>query len=193
MPVLGFIPAAMSWPVAAAQAIEADGAGKAPRGMSEEAFLLFYAQTARPLRGYLSRMLGDVSLVEDVLQEAYFRLLRAELPPGMTEAHRKNYLFRTATNLVRDEGRRRKPVALEECEMPGRAAENVAERRDVERFLAELKPRERELLWLAYVEQFSHRDIADIVGAKPQSIRPMLSRARERMAEILRKGGFAPC
>ena len=34
----------------------------------------------------------------------------------MTEVHRKNYLFRTATNVVRDEGRRRKPVALEERE-----------------------------------------------------------------------------
>ena len=87
--------------------------------MSEEAFLVFYAQTVRPLRGYLSRMLGDVSLVEDVLQESYFRLLRANLPPNMTDAHRKNYLFRTATNLVRDEGRRRKPVALEECQGRG--------------------------------------------------------------------------
>jgi RNA polymerase sigma-70 factor (ECF subfamily) len=193
MPVMGVIPVAMNWSAVAAHAIEADSVEKAPRGMNEQAFLLFYAQTARPLRGYLSRMTGDVSLVEDILQESYFRLLRADLPAGMTEAHRKNYLFRTATNLVRDEGRRRKPVALEDCEAAGCAAENVAEQRDVERFLAALKPRERELLWLAYVEQFSHRDIAGIVGAKPQSIRPMLSRARGRLAEILRKGGFAPC
>ena len=183
----------MSWPAVAAHAIETDSVGKAPRAMSEEAFLVFYAQTVRPLRGYLSLILGDISLVEDVLQESYFRLLRANLPLNMTEAHRKNYLFRTATNLVRDEGRRRKPVALENCEVAGRASENVAERRDVERFLAALKPRERELLWLAYVERFSHNDIAGIVGAKPQSIRPMLSRARERLAEILRKGGFTPC
>lgn len=185
----------MNWPTIAAHAIEADSAEREPRGMSEEAFLLFYSQTVRPLRGYLSRLLGDVALVEDVLQESYFRLLRAGLPAEMAEAHRRNYLFRTATNLVRDEGRRRKPAALEECEMavPGRAPENIAQRRDVERFLGALKPRERQLLWLAYVEQFSHRDIAGIVGAKPQSIRPMLSRARERLAEILRKGGFEPC
>jgi RNA polymerase sigma-70 factor (ECF subfamily) len=183
----------MSWSAITADAIEADSVEKEPRGMSEEAFLLFYAQTARPLRGYLSRLLTDASFVEDVLQEAYFRMLRADLPAGMTEAHRKNYLFRTATNLVRDEGRRRKPLALDQCEIARCPGENVAERRDVERFLAALKPRERELLWLAYVEQFSHRDIAGIVGAKPQSIRPMLSRARGRLAEILRKGGFAPC
>jgi RNA polymerase sigma-70 factor (ECF subfamily) len=183
----------MNWPAVAAHAIEAGGSEKEPRGMSEEAFLLFYAQTSRPLRGYLSRMLADMSLVEDLLQEAYFRLLRAGLPDGMTDAHRKNYLFRTATNLVRDEGRRRKPVALDEREAGGSAPENITERRDFQRFLSALKPRERELLWLAYVERFSHRDIAGIVGAKPQSIRPMLSRARARLAEILRKGGFAPC
>jgi RNA polymerase sigma-70 factor, ECF subfamily len=185
----------MNWPASAVHAIEGNSAEREPRGMSEEAFLLFYSQTVRPLRGYLSRLLGDAALVEDVLQESYFRLLRAELPAGMTEAHRRNYLFRTATNLMHDEGRRRKPISLDECEIaiPGRAPENIAQRRDVERFLGALKPRERQLLWLAYVEQFSHRDIAGIVGAKPQSIRPMLSRARERLAEILRKGGFEPC
>ena len=72
-------------------------------------------------------MLGDISLVEDVLQESYFRLLRANLPLNMTEVHRKNYLFRTATNVVRDEGRRRKLVALEEREVAGCTSENVAE------------------------------------------------------------------
>jgi RNA polymerase sigma-70 factor, ECF subfamily len=52
-----------------------------------------------------------------------------------------------------------------------------------------LKPRERELLWLAYVEQFSHDEIASMVGAKSQSIRSMLARARESFARLLRPTG----
>jgi len=40
--------------------------------------------------------------------------------------------------------------------------------------------------WLAYVERFSHREIARVVGAKEQSIRPMLSRARDRFAALLK-------
>jgi RNA polymerase sigma-70 factor (ECF subfamily) len=180
----------MNAPAISASAAEA-GAG-APIGMTEETFLLFYSQTVRPLRGYLGRMLGDATLVDDVAQEAYMRFLRARPPADWTAEHRKNYLFRIAANLLRDEAARRKPGSLEECEIPGQAADNVSERRDIERFMAALKPRERELLWLAYVEQFSHQDIACIVGAKAQSVRPMLSRAREHMAEILRKGGFKP-
>jgi RNA polymerase sigma-70 factor, ECF subfamily len=164
----------------------------APIEMTEETFQLFYSQTVRPLRGYLGRMLADAALVDDVAQESYLRFLRAKPPVDWTAEHRKNYLFRIAANLVRDEAARRKPGTLEECEVHGRAADNVAERRDIERFMAALKPRERELLWLAYVEQFSHRDIAGIVGAKAQSVRPMLARAREHMAEILRRGGFRP-
>jgi len=62
--------------------------------------------------------------------------------------------------------------------------------RDLAGLLNELKPRQRELLWLAYVERFTHSEIAGIVGAKPGSIRPMLARARHKLAEILRQGGF---
>jgi DNA-directed RNA polymerase specialized sigma24 family protein len=53
-----------------------------------------------------------------------------------------------------------------------------------------LKPTERELLWLAYVEKFSHVEIAGILSLKTQSIRPLLSRARSALAGALRRGGF---
>jgi RNA polymerase sigma-70 factor (ECF subfamily) len=53
-----------------------------------------------------------------------------------------------------------------------------------------LKPAQRQLLWLAYVERFSHIEIAKMLSMKPQSIRPLLSRARHALAEVLRRGGF---
>jgi RNA polymerase sigma-70 factor (ECF subfamily) len=58
--------------------------------------------------------------------------------------------------------------------------------------LRELTPRERQLLWLAYVEGMSHGEIAAAVGLKSGSIRPLLFRARRRMAEVLRGRGMAP-
>ena len=53
--------------------------------------------------------------------------------------------------------------------------------------LEELSPKQRELLWLAYVERFSHGEIATMVGAKSESIRPMLARARQSLADLLRR------
>ncbi|MEP6918987.1 MAG: RNA polymerase sigma factor, partial [Acidobacteriota bacterium] len=74
--------------------------------MDEEAFRGFYDRTARALWAYLSRISGDPHLADDLLQETYFRFLRARVPHE-GEAHRRNYLFRIATNLVRDAHRRR--------------------------------------------------------------------------------------
>jgi RNA polymerase sigma-70 factor (ECF subfamily) len=57
---------------------------------------------------------------------------------------------------------------------------------DVRRALATLKPRERALLWLAYAHGASHREIADVLGVKPASIKLLLFRARKKLAGLLR-------
>src|SRR6266566_1474046 len=73
--------------------------------MDEETFRAFYERTARSVWVYLSRITGDAQAADDLLQETYYRFLRAERAYS-SEAHRKNYLFRIATNLVRDARRR---------------------------------------------------------------------------------------
>src|SRR6185295_20275011 len=73
--------------------------------MDEDAFRVFYDRTARPVWAYLSRMTGDQRLADDLLQETYYRFLRARGTHD-SDAHRRNYLFRIATNLVRDLRRR---------------------------------------------------------------------------------------
>jgi RNA polymerase sigma-70 factor (ECF subfamily) len=56
--------------------------------------------------------------------------------------------------------------------------------------LRELKPRDRQMLWLAYVEGLSHHEIGQALGLKTQSLRPMLFRARQRLSKVLRAKGF---
>ena len=46
-------------------------------------------------------------------------------------------------------------------------------------------PRERQLLWLAYAEGYSHREIAEITGLASASIRLLLFRARRKIARLL--------
>ena len=60
---------------------------------------------------------------------------------------------------------------------------------DCGRAMEQLKPRERAMLWLAYAEGASHREIADVLGLSPSSLKPMLFRARRRLAALL---GRAP-
>ncbi len=158
--------------------------------MDEAEFQHFYERTARALKAYLLRLAPNAALADDLLQEAYFRFLRAKLP-GMDEAGRKNYLFRIATNLARDHYRRRRFEAVP-LEGHDRAAASGPEwlAADVGRLLSAIDPRERELVLLAYVEGASHREIAAVTGLQEASVRPVLFRIRQKLAGILRARGF---
>jgi len=166
--------------------------------MDEDAFRLFYERTARPVWAYLARMSGDARLADDLLQETYYRFLRANVTHE-SDAHRRNYLFRIATNLVRDHRRRpnlesgRLNDPSEDTDHADPQSADVAggavRRLDLARSMARLKPRERDLLWLAYAQGSSHKEIAETLGLKTASIKLLLFRARRRLAGLLREGG----
>jgi RNA polymerase sigma-70 factor (ECF subfamily) len=164
--------------------------------MTEEAFRTFYELTARPVRVYLGRMTGDERLADDLLQETYYRFLRSNATFA-SEDHRRNYLFRIATNLVHDHRRRPRvevPVASATQEavaapVEHHTADRAAQRIDLARAMSHLKPRERSMLWLAYAQGWSHEEIAASLGVKPASLKAMLHRARHRLAVVLKNPG----
>jgi len=158
--------------------------------MDEEAFRALYDRTARALWAYLSRITGSPDLADDLLQETYYRFLRARMAHE-SDAHRRNSLFRIATNLARDGHRRGLHGQLVEIrDETLRTAVDVAadaERRtDLGRAMAQLRPRERQMLWLAYAQGSNHRDIAVVLGVKAESVRLLLFRARRKLADLLR-------
>jgi len=73
--------------------------------MDEEAFRGFYERNARGLWAYLARVTGDREQADDLLQETFYRFLRAA-STYESESHRRNSLYRIATNLARDARRR---------------------------------------------------------------------------------------
>jgi len=169
--------------------------------MDEQSFRTFYDRTARPLWSYVYRTTGNAAVADDVMQESYYRFLRVRFTE-LDQEYMKNYLFRIATNLMRDHWRHAKiepsaPV-VREHDGPERAtiaAANPRERQldleaDVMGVMQTLKRRERELLWLAYVEGSSHREIAATVGLREQSVRGLLFRARNKLAKLLRRRGI---
>ncbi len=154
--------------------------------MDEETFRAFYDRTARSVWSYLVRMTGDRQLADDLLQEAYYRFVRAGAEYE-NETHRRNSLFLIATNLVRDAARRRQQlIPLEEnAKIDDRTAERAEGRTDLNRAMSRLKPAQQAMLWLAYGHGASHDEIAKILGLKPGSIKALLFRARRRLAQLL--------
>jgi RNA polymerase sigma-70 factor (ECF subfamily) len=154
---------------------------------AEAAFQLIYDATARPLWAYLLRMSGQRDVADDLLQETYCRFLVRKSAGGvlaMDEADTRKYLFRIATNLLRD--RWRNGTTSQEADEEPVVDDDPAARIDVGRMMQALKPRARQLLWLAYVEGMSHAEIAEITGLGAMSIRLLLFRARRSAADLLK-------
>jgi RNA polymerase sigma-70 factor (ECF subfamily) len=158
--------------------------GREQTQAGEEGFRRLYEATSRPLWGYLQHASGRAEVADDLLQETFCRFLLRK-NPVMDEAQTRSYLFRIATNLLRDRYRSRDDSAFEEP--ADRGVETDEETRlDVQAAMRQLKPRERELLWLAYVEGMSHTEIAAATGLSALSIRILLYRARQKAGAILR-------
>jgi RNA polymerase sigma-70 factor, ECF subfamily len=157
--------------------------------MDEDDFREFYGRTATMLWAYLSRATGDSQAADDLLQDTYYRFLRARVAFD-GDAHRRHYIFRIAANLVRDRYRRPRidqaPLPDELPAAPGNLARETEQRTDLQRAMARLKPRERDLLWLAYGQGSTHEEIAGSLGLKTGSIKPLLFRARRKLAALLR-------
>lgn len=161
--------------------------------MDEAVFRAFYQETAPMLLAYIRRASGDATLADDILQETFYRFLRANVP-NLEQAQMKAYLYRTATSLLTDHWRRLKRERRWSLKTVfGKQTTDTNELgRDMMRLFERLQSQEQALLWLAYVEGFDHREIAAAMKLKEKSVRVLLFRVRKKMAAILTQQGFGP-
>ncbi|HEY6308567.1 MAG TPA: RNA polymerase sigma factor [Candidatus Angelobacter sp.] len=172
--------------------------GERPQAMTEARsdeqagqaeFEAFYLRTARTLHGYLCRLSRDPATADEILQEAYIRLI--SLPP-MEELPRKAYLYKTATNILRDRWRKQKREQKwwELSRVSEEVRHNLSLPVDMAAIFDKLSGQERAVLWLAHVEELSHKEIGAVLGVKEKSVRVMVFRAREKAKALLVKAGF---
>jgi len=165
----------------------ATGSESAAPRWDEAAFREFHDATALRLRAYLRRTTGRLEQADDIVQESYLRFLRV---PRGTAADPAAFLFRIATNLLYDQWRRaRRERSLLDWFRPAPKAADGTLKHDVGRLLDALAPRDRALLWLAYVEGWDHQEIGSILGLGAASVRVMLFRARGRLARSMARAG----
>jgi len=154
--------------------------------MNQAEFRGFYLKMAPKLRAYICRSCGSYDLAEDIMQDAFLKFLRTA-PSAMDELAMKGYLYRTADSLLVDHWRRSKRRQRWSLETMFRKKPVVDRRKDKDMTDAfrELKPQQRSILWMAYVEEFNHREIAQASGVKEKSVKVLLFRARKALAAIL--------
>ncbi|MCX6550128.1 MAG: sigma-70 family RNA polymerase sigma factor [Acidobacteria bacterium] len=172
-------------------------AGARAELLSEAEFQDLYRTHGRALWAYLYRLTGNTADADDLLQEAYCRLLATPLATR-EDTQLRAYLFRVATNAATDlwrrggRGSRRTEPLTNDVAAVRDHGDAVALSQDMARTFRELKPQERVLLWLAHVEGTGHAEIASTLGLKAASVPVLLFRARRKLADLIRKKGFGP-
>lgn len=150
-----------------------------------------------PLITFLARMTGSVEAAEDAAQETFCRLWERRRS-WRIEGSVSGLVFRLARNIAISEHRH--------LQAEGRAAEVVSEstpahhaapdvpdaelRAALERAIAALPPRRREVFLLRVVHDLSYKEIAVAMGTSPQTVANQLSHAlaflRRALADVPR-------
>ncbi|MEY4385386.1 MAG: hypothetical protein RLY20_669, partial [Verrucomicrobiota bacterium] len=175
---------------------------------SPETIEVLFAALESPLLGYALRLVGERSVAEDLVQEAFMRLhvQFAEVRES------RRWLYRTIHNLAlnhrRDSAKNiplvsatdepssshpsQDSVAPDETPLPDAQIIRLENIGLVRLSLAALDDRSRELIRLKFHEDLSYAEISDRTGLKSGHVGYLLHHALKTIAAELAKTGVAP-
>ena len=155
----------------------------------------------RSLRTYLGSLFPSLLDIDDLVQEAYVRLIRAKSAGRISYA--KAFLFTTARNAALDLFRRRKVVSIEAIgdmselsvlENGPDAAEALNKQQELE-LLAEavrtLPDRCRQVLTLRLLYGLSHKEIAAQLRLSEHTVKAQLAKGMRRCADYFQARGVS--
>lgn len=134
--------------------------------------------------------MGNKADAEDVTQNVMLRLI-SRAPEIESEEHLKHWLIRVTANesinLFRSAWHRL-TLPLEEA-----AAGDMPEHKpnaELDEALSLLSPKYRVVVHLFYYEDMTAKEIADVLGVRPETVRERLYRARKKLKQqLVGKGG----
>lgn len=155
----------------------------------------FYKRHSRSFWLHIYKICGNEQMADDIFQESFVKFLKAK-PTVLNDRHMRAYLYKIAFRIFIDKKRRIKverKVFKEEINVVKNRVHSNGQESDIlhtqemEKTFKRLKPKNRMLLWLAYVEGYSYREIAELTGTKENSLKVQLFRARQELATILKE------
>jgi RNA polymerase sigma-70 factor (ECF subfamily) len=141
---------------------------------------------------YAYRLLDDSDLAEDCVSETFHRFLVA-LRGGAQVENPRAYLYRVAHNWITDHYRRHPLPALRlEEEMhadpdsnPSQVVAHELDRQRVRAALLQLSTDQRQIIELRFMENWSHTEVAEVLGRSVEATRALQYRAVEALRQIL--------
>lgn len=147
-----------------------------------------YEKHAKSVYGVCLMYLKNKDDAEEAVSEAYIRLME-NMSDFESDAHAKAYLMRTAVNICKNQlksGWRKNTIQNEDVLL---YMTSPSEERVMEEILS-LPPKYRVIIYLHYYVGYSTKEIAGIINISQSAVLSRLSRGRDKLRDILEKGGF---
>jgi RNA polymerase sigma factor (sigma-70 family) len=155
---------------------------------SWERFELLYRSSRDDIFAYVATLLNDRAAAEDITALAFERAYRRRMTFDRRRGEVRAWLFGIARNAALDELRRRKRLAsltvdpedVSEAEDDD-GAEVALRRTAVRAALAELAPRDREVIALKFHAGLRNTELAQVLGVSETAAGTLLYRAMEKL------------
>lgn len=154
---------------------------------SEQQYVeLLFGKYRSALAHYLVKLLRNEADAAELLQETYLRLMEQDSLDHL-EANARAYLFRVATNLVKDKARREKVRVRDQHEpmddkellsdqpCPSKLAEWDQTLANVKRAVLGLKPQCRQIFVMSRFKGMSYPEIAKVLGTTTRTVERNMS------------------
>ncbi len=169
---------------------DADLLKKAVEG-DAQAYGDLYERYLDPIYRYVYFRVGNETEAEDLTEMVFLKVWEALPQYDASRAPFSAWLHRVAHNLVVDHFRTRRvhEELPQELPSPGaqpeRAAVRAAEHDEVQTALSQLKPDYQEVLTLRFINQFSHRETAEVMERSVAAVRVLQHRALAALREVM--------
>ncbi|UCH94261.1 MAG: RNA polymerase sigma factor [Candidatus Aminicenantes bacterium] len=156
-----------------------------------DTFLRYVLPVKKPLYNFVRKALNFSPDTDDIFQETLLKGFRY----FHSFDHRKNFktwIFTIAHNLLKDAFQEKKrrlwPMPLEEVEeiaVDDSQTNTPHEVQEIYAAAAQLKPRQREVFFLYYYNEFSVSEITEITGLTRTNVKFMLHQARKAIKKAM--------
>ena len=166
-------------------------------GGDRNAFAELYRRLQRPLFGYLMKLVREREMVEDVLNETMMEVWR-QAARFEGRASVNTWVFSIAHHRAVSRLRKKRETPLDEeqaaaIEDDSPTPDQNAMTGDMNRLIATLMEQlsfeHREILHLAYYQEFSVQEIADALDLPANTVKTRMFYARQRLKVLLEKSG----
>jgi len=156
-------------------------------GEAKDDFLARLSPHKEKLYNFILKSANSSPDAEDLYQDTVLRAFRYYNSYDRDKAF-KPWIFRIASNTIRDYFRRHHPARLlERLDFPDRTDSRMEQDiREIYRLAGRLKPKHRQVFFLYYDNDFSVSEISDVTGLSAFNVKFILSQSRKAIKRHLR-------